>query len=286
MITFNPKFVKIFDSVNEKFKANMKKKSDENPEVYDPSFPYIGMGNPNADILLVGKEKALSNDPIYDQIIKHELNLNFFHWFDLHCNNKLYITPLDPSILTRTGILNGFNPFNPLLFTPTKTIVGKKHGHTYYGIQRFINAHESKHKLKTTSLFESLAYSDCTFSKVFLTELNTKTALTSSHSNFNLSTFLNEKNGRYDFIKNCEFFQNFKIVIIYAGKDAKYVGKENSKEREALIQIFNPLLRNSDCKTVLNFQIYTTTSGSTVVLCRHFAAGFSKDIANELVNLI
>lgn len=286
MIPFNSEFSKIFNILKSNVKSQIPKFIELSSAEYNNDFPYIGMGNPNADILLVGKEKALSSDSLYNSILTHELNLNFFHWNDLVTNGCSFTSPLDPSILNRTGSLNGFNPFNPLLYNPTFKIVYKKHGHTYYGIQRLINKLESINGVNSTSIFESTNFSNCTFSKIFLTELNTNTALTSSESDFKISTFLKCKNGRYDFMKNCDFYKRFKVVIIYAGKDLKYVGKDNSSEREALIQIFNPHLTNSDCITTQNFQIYHTNIGSTVILCRHFSGGFSNALREEIAELL
>ena len=50
----------------------------ENPDMVPEHLnPYVGMGNPDSDILMVGTEKALNAaNPAHFAILTHELSLN------------------------------------------------------------------------------------------------------------------------------------------------------------------------------------------------------------------
>jgi hypothetical protein len=245
---------------------------------------YLGMGNPNADILLVGTEKALDpTKPVYASIINHELTMNLKHWQDILSHYNSLKESLDSVLLTRPSPLSGFNPFNPLLFPSTRKIVSGRTGHTYYGLQRLINQYEVIHSLPATNILEQGTYKNCTFSRCFITEISADPARTQREAKFKLSDFF--VSSRFSFMTGLasDFYTSFKTVLIYAGKNARYVGKEGTPNRLKIIQMFNPTLDHKDLKiSPQGYIYYDNSKGARVILCRHLAAGFSNIAANEI----
>ena len=240
--------------------------------------PYIGMGNPSGKILLIGCEKALDKSINLDnEILRHELELNIEHWYDILHNHNTKQDPFDPSLLIRGVPFDNFNPFNPLFFNLTAQRVKGKSGHTYYGLQRLINEIENNE----TTLFGN-TFNNNTFSKCFLTEISVDTARSSNSVSFNIKNFKGTL--RYNFLNSDEvkeFFETFKIIILYCGKKNKYVGKKGSREREWLIGLFG--LTNDDIHNENGLEVYYNNekSSSKIILCRHIAGGLSgKDIEN------
>jgi hypothetical protein len=270
-----PEFIELLNS-------NFLRTLNENKENF-----YVGMGNPNADILLIGSEKAINPlDLNYGPILKHELELNIDHWIDLLDNYNHLENPFDLNLLNRNPPpLNGFNPFNPLFLEQTAKIVGNRSGHTYAGMMRLINSVYNQIFGLYTNDFTSNA-----FSKIFISELSTKTALNQNAAKFNLTNFL--ASDRYNFLTTTasNFYRNFKTIVIYCGRNNKYVGKLGTENRLKVIQIFNPTLSHMDLinieTTSSPIQIYNNGLGSKVILCRHLAAGFGNNMAQVLAKHI
>ena len=246
---------------------------------------YLGLGNPDSNILLVGNEKALGKSD--KSIIKHELDLNVSHWLDIINKFNNLHDPFDKELLNRQNSFEKFNPFNPLLYNITAKRVKGKSGHTYYGMNRLINRYEAINNLNPTNIFEE-SFAANTFSKVFLTELNATPARSSSQANFNLKAF--RASSRYKMMTSTlgeHFFNSFKTVILYCGKNNKYVGNIDSQERLDIIRIFNPNLNHTDLKNTGDIKFYEPrNNGPRVILCRHLSSGFSNILANELASLI
>ena len=261
----------------------------------DKQNHYVGMGNPNSDLLLVGNEMALdSSHSIHSSIFRHECTLNIEHWYDIIAHYNHLINPFDPILLKRIAPLTGFNPFNPLLFSLTRSIVLGKHGHTYYGMERLINHFEKIDGFTQTNIEETINWIICSFSKFFITELNINPSKTSSTSKFNVKDFVgtnktSKPSKRYNFINkgDLDFYKSFKTVIIYAGSKLNYVGKVASIEREKIIQIFNPKLSNSNLKSSPSgIKFYDCGTGARVIISRHFSSGFGHTTAKDLASLI
>ena len=253
------------------------------------SNPYIGMGNPDSDTLFVGSEKALDeNNPVYTSILEHELFLNYNHWKDIVNNFGALTDPFDNILLERSIPLSGFNPFNPLLFRTTAQIVqAAGAGHTYYGLQRLLNSYEVRNSSPLSTLFNPI-FSENTFSKCFITEISASPALQQTEANFKLSDFFNSD--RYNFMtgSGSEFYQDFKKIVIYCGRNNRYVGKPDSNSRLKILQIFNPSIHHNHRRVVsengVNFDVYENGAGAKLILCRHFSSGFGHVQANEIAN--
>ena len=273
-LIYKPEFVELLNS-------NFLRDLNENKENF-----YVGMGNPNADILLIGSEKALNSlDPNYGPILRHELELNIDHWIDLLDNYNHLENPFDLNLLNRNPPLNRFNPFNPLFLEQTANIVGNRAGHTYAGMKRLIKIVYNQNLDLYTNNYNLNVYS-----QIFISELSTKTALNQNAAKFKLANFL--ASDRYNFLTTTasNFYRRFKTVVVYCGLNNKYVGKTGTENRLRVIQIFNPTLSHMDLITIATtsspIEIYSNGLGSKVILCRHFAAGFGNDMAQVLANHI
>ncbi len=246
--------------------------------------PYVGMGNPNSSLLVVGNEKALNKED--DQpIINHELLNNWNHWYDILNNHNDLIDPFNIELMNRPVSMNGFNPFNPLLFAPTLERVQGIGGHTYYGLQRLINAYENEGPI--TGLFET-SFANNTFSKCFMTEMSANPSRTTKKAGFNSADFFTSS--RYCFMTGiaASFYQGFKTTILYCGRNRKYVGNPDSEERLKIIRIFNPKLEHEHRRIVVfgekNIEYYDTDNGARVILCRHLSNGFGNADAKAVAN--
>lgn len=237
---------------------------------------YIGMGNPNSNILLVGSEKAFNvdNQPL---IAHHELNFNYEHWKNIVHHYNHLTDPYDNLLLTRPYPLDGFNPFNPLFLLDTRCIVMPRGGHTYHKIKRLINHFQGIHHHPDTYIDPTLPEGDVfdfnTFSKCFITDLSSTPATNQKKANFKLDEFLKSK--RYDFLLNhaSSFYQDFKTTILYFGKNENYIGRVNSDQRLSVLRIFNPSVTHGDriIEHVggFDFECYIPKSGSKIILSYH-----------------
>jgi hypothetical protein len=237
---------------------------------------YIGMGNPDADILLVGREKALDPDEPHDRpIILHELLLNHPHWYDIVVNHPNKGSH-DAALLQRPHPFTDFSPYNPLLFQDTRHRVARKGSHTYRRMWLTVNRGATAHQLRGLSRMNNQqqeAWSWGLFDKVFITELSIQVARKSNEAPtpFRLTEWL--QSARYRFMSRmaAAFYRRFKTVVIYAGVNdtgVKYVGAPGSPERLALVQIFNPSLTHNHMHLRANgmVQEYANGSGARVLI--------------------
>jgi hypothetical protein len=233
---------------------------------------YIGMGNPDADILLVGREKALDpGSPTDRPIILHELLLNHPHWYDIVVNHP-NVGSHDPVMLGRPHPFTGFSPYNPLLFTDTWNIIARKGAHTYRRMWLAVNCGTGVDQVAGFNQMNNQqrqAWSWGLFDKVFITELSMQVARSSSNVRFKLKEWL--QGPRYHFMSGmaAPFFQRFKTVVIYAGvKNRRYVGAPGSAERLALVRLFNPTLTHAHMHPLANgaVQGYANGFGARVLI--------------------
>jgi len=251
----------------------------------ESSKPYVGMGNPDSNILMVGTEKALNADNPnndHESILIHELCLNVAHWNNLLVEYNYLDNPFDLMLLERPLPFAGFNPFSPLLFEITHNMVYGKGGRTYYGIQRLVNHYEVLHNLPVTNAFETINFNNSTFSKCFITEISANPAINQMQAAFKLNHFF--EGDRYNFMTNeaAAFYQSFSTVVIYAGKNKKYVGQEGTENRLNIIRIFNPNLEHFHIHRMENHIYYDNGEVARVILCRHLAGGFGHARAHEI----
>jgi hypothetical protein len=252
-----------------------------NENIQKNSKNYIGMGNPDSEILFVGQEKALNvNDEIYIPIVNHESVLNYAHWNDIVSKYLKIIENFSPDLMTRLEPLNGFNPFSPMLFPPTAAIVRPLGGHTYKKIGALLNARIG---VRNLNIFETNIFTDSIFSECFITEISDKPSLTRAGNPMTPS--------RSSFISSNEFYRSFKTVVVHVGLNSRdYIYPRNSAERYNFLNInFNNGILNPPIVVVLGgnkeADVYLNPeNNSKIIVCNQLSgsAGWSNDQLTSL----
>ncbi|NRT10470.1 hypothetical protein [Flavobacterium sp. 14A] len=226
---------------------------------------YIGFGNPDSDILFIGKEKAF-NIMQSPELLLHESINNILQWKVITKNesksteNLLHVEKNNNELI--------FNPKVPQLYHS-----GKIKGRTTWGMYREI---VSQIKLVQEDIVgkdsDHNFFNDC-----FMTELNFKP------SNYSEGHGLN--NNRRAFLKN-PFFKSFRYVIVGANA---IIGEE------ALIEIFDcdatftkiNLEENRMGKKSKSISILTSNT-QKIILCNQLsgAAGWTTEAIKDLVKNI
>lgn len=176
-------------------------------------FKYIGTGNPNSNILIVGKETAIASDS-HEQI-EREMELNFKQWKDIAHRDAF-----NQSGINERDWAN-HTPLYPYKGQLLKIDNGHNFGtsRTWYNYQKLINIVFNTPENNKIDFHE----------KVFITETNsipshkTKDAKTSSLG------FRKEK------LLSSEFIQSFPVVIL-AGVGYYEIG-ENINEVESIFGV-------------------------------------------------
>lgn len=153
---------------------------------------YIGFGNPNSDILVIGKEKAFPPDNL-ELLIKESIN-NYRQWKTIIQNDLFKMNQLD----VKSKI--GFSPLLPKSFHTGKT----KRNHTWSITASIISQVYPEKELQVNEIQD---ITKSFFQQCFLTELNYKPA--KYHEGSGLS------NERKYFLKS-NFFKSFPSVIFSA----------------------------------------------------------------------
>ncbi len=153
---------------------------------------FVGFGNPNSDILVIGKEKAFPADNS-DLLIKESIN-NYSQWKIIVDNNFFEMNQVE--LATRLG----FNPLLPKSFHLGKT----KRVHTWSITSSIISQIFPERNLEVD---ESNNLKKSFFNNCFLTELNHRPAR--YHEGSGLDPI------RQEFLKS-PFFKSFPIVIFSA----------------------------------------------------------------------
>jgi hypothetical protein len=235
---------------------------------------YIGMGNPDADILLVGREKALDPaNPLYWPIIAHELLLNHAHWRDIVLHHRA-VPRRDVALLRRAQPFTGFSPYNPLLFPLTWQLVSARGAHTYRRMWLAVNEGALPPQVAGLAQMDQAAreaWQWMLFDKVFITELNMKVALNAAKAQFDLRKWLGGPRHQFMAGLAAPFYQRFKTVVIYAGvNNRRYVGAPGTPQRLALVKLFNPTLTHADLVVLhplgLHVEQYANEHGARVLL--------------------
>ena len=223
--------------------------------VYDPiEHPYVGLGNPDANLLLVGSEKFFNinsekaEEAAFPIIYQHEFVYNYSHWSNLVRDySSGYYDALHPKLKLRGAPLNYFNPFSPLTLDETCYTVYKQEDHIYKRIETIINKILlTFHSLPPKSRFNIRPhkYYESIFSKCFLTELSDK-PMSIQNGIWDFDKFKTSPRGKQMKDGNLgNFYRSFNKVVIYAGKN--YTGEVGSLQREEIIQLFNPNLSNAN----------------------------------------
>lgn len=151
---------------------------------------YIGTGNPNADILIIGKESSVGGEN--PNQVKYELENNFRSW-----KNK---EEFNQKSIFNFSTWDSYDPIYPYKGQKYTIDNGKNSGtsRTWYTYQKLINY-----------IFDNRDNSEINFhEKVFITEVN------SSPSRKTAEADISSIDVRKELILKSSFFQSFPVVII------------------------------------------------------------------------
>jgi hypothetical protein len=175
-----------------------------------PGFKYLGTGNPNANILIVGKETAIAFDS--KEQIEREMEKNFHEWksnVEKGDLSKIEIKECD------WANPNPLYPYKGQLF---KIDNGHNFGtsRTWYNYQKLIN------RIFNSPENEKIDFHE----KVFITETNSTPSRKTKNADTSSIGF------RKEILLRSEFFQSFPVVILAIV--GYYVIDENTNEVESI----------------------------------------------------
>jgi hypothetical protein len=245
-----PKLEKLISDLDEK-------KSD------DELLKYIGTGNPNADILIIGKESSVE-DENSEQFI-FELKGNFKDWQRKRNYNQ-------DDVLN----FNTWDDYDPIL--PYK---GQKYNidngsnggtsRTWYTYQKLINY-----------IFDKPDNKDIDFHKdVFITEVN------STPSRKTVDADISSIDFRKDLILKSDFFQSFPIVIISGVGYFKIT--TNSNEIEEIFSVKYLEKKFAEGKESQPYWIHSNKDNQPsklLINTYQLSIGISDDLLQEIANMI
>lgn len=171
-------------------------------------YKYIGTGNPYSDILIIGKEAAIS---IESEQYERETVDNFNYWNNLEEYNSDYIVERS---------FESFSPLYPYKGQILKKDDGKNWGtsKTWMNYQKLINYISNNPQNNLINFHE----------KSFITEVNSTPSKVTANANTKSISFRKKQ------IFTSDYFQSFPIVIISG------VGYfEASEQNNEIEQIFN-----------------------------------------------
>jgi len=221
---------------------------------------YVGMGNPNGKVLIIGKELAIDNykeNPVAEKTLKQ----NAADWQINVENPNNHIENCESN--------DDLNLFNPLY--PYKGM-GKNQqptGHTW-----------RKYQLLQEKLFEKKSNEYTFYNDFFITELNQIPSKYSKLQNKELR--YNSIQKRIDLFLKSDFIQNFQVVIVACG----HYPRENGVD---ICELFNidylPPTRHVDDNPKQWYNLHNNKSGNNPKLVIH-TRQLSMDVTNKLIEEI
>ena len=181
-----------------------------NAKTVDEDYKYIGTGNPDARILIVGKEVSIQAEPNEQKAM--EICKNFSDW-------KGIITNVTPKVENWNG--SNYSPFYPYRGQLLKIDNGSNIGtsRTWYNYQKLYNLIYGKVDNPNIDFHEG----------VFITEVNSSPSPKTKDADTSSIQFRKES------ILKSEFFQSFPVVII-SGLGYFEI-KDNSNEIEEIFGV-------------------------------------------------
>lgn len=236
-----------------------KKKTDN--ELYK----YIGTGNPNAEILIIGKESSIA-DTESDQFI-FELKSNFELW-----KNKTKYNQDDIKDFCTWDNYDPIYPYKGQTYNiENKSTKNKGTSRTWYTYQKLINY-----------IFDTPENKNIDFHKnVFITEVN------STPSKKTIDADISSINFRKDIILKSDFFQSFPIVIISGVGYFKI-----STNRNEIEEIFNVIYSEKKLSEGKKHQPYwihlnkNNQSPKLLINTYQLSIGVSDNLLKEMANEI
>lgn len=211
---------------------------------------YIGFGNPESDILFIGKEKAF-NITVNPRAFLNESINNIEQWCLLSEKKTLELE---------------FNPQNPARFYI------ENYNHIIKGRDTWGFYKEITSKLLGKNIDDSTLFENC-----FSTEIN--------HIPSKKTKDLTSSKIRHEFLKSEDFYKTFRYVVIGAKGS---VSIDRIQEIFNAKQIgFDTEIGKNKTKT-FSIDIFSNDKGQRIVLCNQLsgAAGWTKDALENLINKI
>lgn len=161
----------------------------DNTSSANEDFKYIGTGNPDAKILIIGKETSINAEPNEQQL--KEISNNFSDWIRIISNEE--------SQVESRNVLN-YSPLYPYKGQLLKINNGENWGtsRTWYNYQKLYNLIVGKVGNPNIDFHEG----------VFITEVNSSSSPKTKNADTSSIEFRKEK------LLKSDFFQSFPIVII------------------------------------------------------------------------
>ena len=204
--------------------------------------PFIGYGNPDADILIVGKECALKEG---SDDWKKFYEPNFRQWKESYEGHGFGYRHGEQPYNFEHG---NFHPINPFFKLENIKQTGKREtgraSSTYYYYQRLID----KIRAGSPDEFEPAPYIDF-FSDCFITELNDICRRNDDGLSKDEHQEIKQHiQVRFDWMRRTNFFNQFKVVILACGPYAKAIRQDEVLKKDLF---GNALI--VDCKHQLSF---------------------------------
>ena len=186
--------------------------------------PFIGYGNPNADILIVGKECALKEGcEDWKKFYQH----NFCQWKESFEGHGFGYKHAEKPYDFEHG---NFHPINPFFRLENKKQsknreIGRPSS-TYYWYQRLLDKIRYGEAAQNDEYKYVNFFEDC-----FITELND--ACRPDNKNLDSTQRRATEDNirkRFDWMRKTNFFNQFKVVILACGPYARKIAPELEKE--------------------------------------------------------
>ncbi len=245
-----PKLKKMISDLDEK-------KSD------DELLKYIGTGNPNADILIIGKESSVEDEN--SEQFKFELKRNFKDWQRKRNYNQ------DDVLDFYTW--NDYDPIYPYKGQKYNVDNGSNNGtsRTWYTYQKLINY-----------IFDTPNNKDTDFHKnVFITEVNSIPSRKTKDADISSIEF------RKDLILKSDFFQSFPIVIISGVEYFKIT--TNNNEIEEIFKVKYSEKKLAEGKQSQPYWIHSNEANQPsklLINTYQLSIGIADDLLQEIANMI
>ena len=190
--------------------------------------PFIGYGNPDANILIVGKECALT---VGSEDWKLFYDSNFAQWKESFEGHGFgYIHGQNPYDFEH----GNFHPIFPFFEQRNKILRRGKIGEgtisTYYYYQRLVDMVRSGSATQFTKSPNIVFFKDC-----FITELNDITRKSKENNGLVKDDHTEIKKHiekRFDWMRTTNFFNTFKVVILACGPYSKAIKEDKTLEKE------------------------------------------------------
>lgn len=209
----------------------------------EPNPYYLGFGNPNSKILILGNEKSIKakqKEKIYtDSTINSESIQNPNHWKKIITDN---ITDISYDFQSKTGFKNPLYPYY-------KEKTNKMGTWAYY--QKLIKEYYPELDIEKTE--------NSFFKKVFISEINHEVSK---------KQLGNQRNPIRTKLLNHEFYKSFPITILAVGG---YLTRKEIEKR------FNVEFADKKSKPNKKLEIYQDTEKERLVVCIRQLSNFRYD---------